>query len=65
MDRRRGDRPRPHGTAPVVDPLTVRFTALLAWTLAIPGFDDDPAASDESKLEAIQMAWYEEWQDVQ
>jgi len=50
---------------PSIDPLTVRFTTLRAWTLAIPGFDDDPAASDEPKLEAIQMAWYEEWQDVQ
>jgi FeS assembly protein IscX len=28
--------------------------------LALPGFDDDPAASNEARLEAIQMAWYEE-----
>lgn len=49
---------------PSVDPLTVRFTELRAWTLALPGFDDDPAASNESKLEAIQMAWYQEWQDA-
>jgi FeS assembly protein IscX len=26
-------------------------------------FDDDPRASNEAKLEAIQMAWYEEYQD--
>jgi FeS assembly protein IscX len=29
----------------------------------LPGFDDDPSASNESKLESIQMAWYEEFQD--
>jgi len=49
---------------PSVDPLTVRFTELRAWVLALPGFDDDPAASNEPKLEAIQMAWYEEWEDA-
>ncbi len=45
---------------PVVNPLTVRFTDLHAWVLALPGFDDDPAASNESRLEAIQMAWHED-----
>ena len=29
----------------------------------LPGFDDDPQASNERKLEAIQMAWLEEYQD--
>ena len=29
--------------------------------LALEGFDDDPKASNEPKLEAIQMAWYEEY----
>jgi FeS assembly protein IscX len=28
-------------------------------------FADDPAASTENKLEAIQMAWYEEWKENQ
>ena len=46
-----------------VDPLTVRFTDLREWVLQLPGFDDDPAASNEGRLEAIQMAWYEEWKD--
>jgi FeS assembly protein IscX len=50
---------------PAVDPLTVRFTDLREWILALPGFDDDPAGSTEGKLEAIQMAWYEEWKDAQ
>ena len=27
--------------------------------------NDDPKASNEPKLEAIQMAWYEEWKDAQ
>jgi FeS assembly protein IscX len=50
---------------PDVDPLTVRFTDLRAKVLALDGFDDDPAASNEPRLEAIQMAWYEEWKDNQ
>ena len=33
--------------------------------LAVEGFDDDPKVSNEPKLEAIQMAWYEEWKDGQ
>jgi FeS assembly protein IscX len=48
---------------PDVDPLTVRFTDLLKWITELEGFDDDPAASTEGKLEAIQMAWYEEWKE--
>ena len=48
---------------PDVDPLTIRFTDLRERVLALPGFDDDPKASNEPKLEAIQMAWYEEWQE--
>lgn len=49
---------------PDIDPLTVRFTDLREWILQLPGFDDSPAASSEGKLEAIQMAWYEEWKDA-
>ena len=48
---------------PSVDPLTVRFTELREWVLQLPGFGDDPAGSNEGRLEAIQMAWYEEWKD--
>jgi FeS assembly protein IscX len=50
---------------PNLDPLTVRFTDLRAHVLALDGFDDDPKASNEPKLEAIQMAWHEEWEDAQ
>ena len=49
---------------PELDPLTVRFTDLLAWIVALPDFKDDPQSSNEKKLEAIQMAWYEEYQDA-
>jgi FeS assembly protein IscX len=48
---------------PDIDPLTVRFTDLHKWVLALDGFNDDPRNSNEKKLEAIQMAWHEEWQD--
>jgi FeS assembly protein IscX len=45
---------------PETDPLTVRFTDLHRWVTELAGFDDDPKASSEGKLEAIQMAWLEE-----
>ena len=50
---------------PDVDPLTVRFTDMHKWITELEGFSDDPAKSNESKLEAIQMEWYDEWQDSQ
>jgi FeS assembly protein IscX len=48
---------------PNTDPLTVRFTDLRNHVLALEGFDDDPKTSNEPKLEAIQMAWLEEYQE--
>jgi FeS assembly protein IscX len=50
---------------PSIDPLTVRFTDLRQKVLDLDGFDDDPKTSNEPKLEAIQMAWYEEWKENQ
>ena len=50
---------------PGVDPLTVRFTDLHKWVMALDGFSDDAKNSNEKKLEAIQMAWHEEWKDRQ
>ena len=50
---------------PSIDPLTVRFTDLRDRVTQLEGFDDDPKNSNEPKLEAIQMAWYEEWKDNQ
>jgi FeS assembly protein IscX len=52
-----------HERFPDTDPLSVRFTQLREWILQLPGFDDSPSASNEGKLEAIQMAWYEEWKE--
>jgi FeS assembly protein IscX len=49
---------------PDLDPLTVRFTDLHAWVVGLPEFKDDPKNSNEKKLEAIQMAWYEEYKDA-
>ena len=49
---------------PDLDPLTVRFTDLRERVLALDDFSDDPKASNEPKLEAIQMAWYEEYKDT-
>jgi FeS assembly protein IscX len=48
---------------PGLDPLTLRFTDLRERVLALDGFDDDAKTSNEPKLEAIQMAWHEEYQD--
>lgn len=48
---------------PELDPLTVRFTDLHKWVIELPDFDDDPKASSEGLLEAIQVAWREEYQN--
>jgi FeS assembly protein IscX len=48
---------------PELDPLTVRFTDLHSYVTALPDFKDDPKVSNEAKLEAIQMAWHEEFLD--
>ena len=48
---------------PDVDPLTVRFTDLHRYVTELLEFKDDPKKSNEGKLEAIQMAWHEEFQD--
>ena len=50
---------------PAVDPLTVRFTDLHRFVTELEGFSDDPANSNEARLEAIQMAWHEEFEEAQ
>ena len=50
---------------PGLDPLTVRFTDLHRYVTELEGFADNPAKSNESRLEAIQMAWHEEFEDAQ
>ena len=47
------------------DPLAIRFTDLRARIIELPNFGDDPAKSNEGLLEAIQMAWHEEFLDAQ
>ena len=46
---------------PETDPLTVRFTDLHRYVTELAGFADDPKASNEKILEAIQMAWFDEY----
>ena len=47
-----------------LNPLTVRFTDLHKHVLNLEGFEGKPNESNEKLLEAIQMAWHEEWDDV-
>jgi FeS assembly protein IscX len=48
---------------PETDPLSLRFTDLHKYVLGLSDFKDDPAKSNEAKLEAIQMAWHSEFLD--
>jgi len=47
-----------------LDPLTVRFTDMHKWILDLEDFEGKPHESNEKILEAIQMAWYDEWRDT-
>ncbi len=48
---------------PEIEPLNIRFTDLHQWVTDLQEFSDDPQGSSEGKLEAIQMAWLEEWKE--
>jgi FeS assembly protein IscX len=50
---------------PQQDPTYIRFTDLHKWIVELDGFSDDPLKSNEAKLERIQAAWIEEFQDNQ
>lgn len=50
-------------THPEINPLELRFDDLLGYVTKLPQFKDDPKLSNETKLEAIQMAWHEEFLD--
>ena len=50
-------------TVPELDPLTVRFTDLHRYVTELPDFGDDPKGSNEKILEAIQMAWLDEYRN--
>ena len=49
-------------TYPGIDPKTIRFTDLRQWVLNLDGFDDDPNKCGERILEAIQLAWMDEYE---
>ena len=48
---------------PDMDPLTVRFTDLHRYVTELPDFSNDAKASNEKILEAIQMAWLDEYRN--
>ena len=45
---------------PDQDPLKLSFPKLHKMIVELEEFGGDPNASNEARLEAIQMAWYEE-----
>jgi FeS assembly protein IscX len=53
-----------HEKFPDLDPLEVRYTDLHKYVTELAGFADDPSKSNESRLEAIQMAWNDEFIDA-
>jgi FeS assembly protein IscX len=47
---------------PDINPKTIRFTDLYQWVIDLEGFSDDPKKCGERILEAIQLAWIEEYE---
>jgi FeS assembly protein IscX len=47
---------------PTTDPKSVRFTDLHHWICQLEAFEDDPQRSNERILEAILLAWLEEYE---
>ena len=45
------------------DNINLRYTDLHKWITELEEFEDDPSASNEKILEAIQAAWIEERED--
>jgi len=48
---------------PGLNPMQARFQDLRQWVIDLDEFGDDPGASSEGKLEAIQMAWNELYEE--
>ena len=46
---------------PDIDPKSIRFTDLMKWVIELEVFDDDPNKCGERILEAIQLAWIDEY----
>lgn len=49
-------------TFPDIDPLTIEFAELRRLVLDLDDFEGDSRASNETRLEAIRMAWLEEYE---
>lgn len=45
---------------PAVDLQEVSLEMIYQWTLALPGFEDDPDLVNDSILMSIYQEWYEE-----
>jgi FeS assembly protein IscX len=50
-------------TYPDVDPMCVGNDELQKMVTGLPAFSDNPDAATERILEAIQAAWYDEYED--
>ncbi|MCP4473172.1 MAG: Fe-S cluster assembly protein IscX [Gammaproteobacteria bacterium] len=48
---------------PDVDPKRINFVDLRRWVLELEQFNDNPDRCGERILEAIQMAWLEEYDE--
>lgn len=48
---------------PQTDPLTIGLDEIRRMVVELPTFDDDPSAATSAILEAIQAAWYDEFED--
>jgi FeS assembly protein IscX len=48
---------------PNVDPMSVKSSELKKMVTGLPTFGDDPNAATDRLLEAIQAAWYDEYED--
>lgn len=46
-----------------LNPLEISLTDVHRYVMQLPTFADDPTDSDDTKLEAIQQAWHDEWED--
>ncbi len=45
---------------PSIDLEEVSLNMIYRWTVALPGFDDDPQLANDSVLAAIYQEWFEE-----
>ena len=50
-------------THPELNPLEVQFGDLQRYIMELPEFKGEANGSNKSQLEAIQMAWHEEFLD--